>query len=78
MPLTIILNGARRTFEFLSPGANLSNLVDALELKSDRIALELNGDLAPRLTWKEAVISDGDKLELVHFVGGGADTSLRG
>ena len=46
MPLTIVLNGERRTFDALEPGATLAQLVAALELKPDRIALEQNGELA--------------------------------
>ncbi len=72
MPLTIVLNGERRTFDALEPGATLAQLVAALELKPDRIALEQNGELASRRGWGTAGMAPGDRIELVHFVGGGS------
>jgi sulfur carrier protein len=71
-PLTIQLNGQLRTLEALTSPSALSSVISALDLKSDRIAVEHNGQIAPRTTWLEAQISTGDRLEIVHFVGGGA------
>ena len=47
-----------------------------LGLKSDRIAVELNGEIVPRSTWNETGISTGDRIEIVHFVGGGAASAV--
>jgi sulfur carrier protein len=33
--------------------------------------VELNGEIAPRTTWTARTVSEGDRLEIVHFVGGG-------
>jgi sulfur carrier protein len=71
MPLTVTLNGQNRTFEGLVPDSNLAELVDALGVKGDRVALELNGEIVSRSRWLEASLADGDKVEMVHFVGGG-------
>ena len=71
-PLTIQLNGQERTLEHLTSPSSLSHIINALALKSDRIAAEHNGQIAPRTTWSEAQIHTGDRLEIVHFVGGGA------
>jgi thiamine biosynthesis protein ThiS len=71
IPLTIQLNGQQRTLEPLRSPAALSNIISVLELKPDRIAVELNGQIAPRTTWPDAQITTGDRLEIVHFVGGG-------
>ena len=71
MPLTLILNGQSRTFDSLSEPATLEQLVAELGLKSDRVAIEYNGDIAPRSAWSETTLSAGDRLEVVHFVGGG-------
>jgi len=71
MSLSLIINGQTRVFEELEPGASVLRLVEVLELKGDRVALELNGEIAPRIGWSEASLKDGDKIELVHFVGGG-------
>jgi thiamine biosynthesis protein ThiS len=40
-------------------------------MKPDRVAVELNRELIPRDQWPSTRLSDGDKLEIVHFVGGG-------
>jgi len=66
MHLTI--NGEQRTFDSLS---TLSALLSHLGLKPDRVAVELNRELVPRDRWDATSLSDGDKLEIVHFVGGG-------
>ena len=72
MALTVVLNGESRSFEELEAGATLMQLVEALGLKPDRIALEQNGEIAARRGWGTAAIAPGDRLELVHFVGGGS------
>ena len=66
MKLTI--NGEERTFDSVS---TLSDLVVHLGLKPDRVAIELNRDLVSRDRWAQTHLADGDKLEIVHFVGGG-------
>jgi sulfur carrier protein len=68
----IVLNGQPRSFETLGESPNLDKLVQELGLKSDRVAIEQNGEIVPRSTWGQAPLSDGDRLELVHFVGGGS------
>jgi sulfur carrier protein len=72
MSLSVILNGQPREFEQLESGAPLASLVGALELKGDRIAIEHNGEIAQRGTWDGTKVTSGDRLEIVHFVGGGA------
>jgi sulfur carrier protein len=71
MKLTI--NGQDRQFndrEFNSP-FTISTLIAQLRMKPDRVAVELNRDLVPRERWTSTQLSEGDKLEIVHFVGGG-------
>ena len=66
------INGEDKTFD--SVGAfTLAALVESLGMKPDRVAVELNRDIVPRGRWAETILSDGDKLELVHFVGGGQE-----
>jgi thiamine biosynthesis protein ThiS len=67
MKLTI--NGEEREF---SSDLTVASLLAALGLKPDRVAVELNRDLLPRDRWDHIQLSDSDKLEIVHFVGGGA------
>ncbi|MGC9197401.1 MAG: sulfur carrier protein ThiS [Acidobacteriaceae bacterium] len=71
-PLRIQMNGQQHIIEDLSSPAALANVVQSLGLKGDRIAVELNGQIIPRTSWSEVQIVDGDRLEIVHFVGGGA------
>ena len=66
MQLTI--NGTERKFEGVS---TLSDLIGELGMKPDRVAVELNRDIVQRSKWSETLLKDGDKLEIVHFVGGG-------
>jgi sulfur carrier protein len=72
MALTVVLNGQSRCFEGLSEPACLDGLVAELGLKGDRVAVELNGEIIPRSGWAAARLSEGDRVEVVHFVGGGA------
>lgn len=46
-------------------------LLAELGLAQERLAIELNLDILPRSRWSESSLSEGDKLEIVHFVGGG-------
>jgi sulfur carrier protein len=72
--LTIQLNGHARTLpEFTSP-TDLSSVIATLGLKADRIAVELNSDIISRSSWPQTQVAEGDRLEIVHFVGGGSDT----
>ena len=66
MELTINGNGR----EFSSP-LTLSELVQQLGMKSDRVAVELNLEIVPRDRWAVTSLNQGDRLEIVHFVGGG-------
>lgn len=66
-----VLNGQSREFAQLAPGANLQDLIGELGLKGDRVAIEHNGNIVPRAEWANTGLAEGDRLEIVHFVGGG-------
>jgi len=72
MALTVILNGQRREFDSLSDAASLEELIGVLGLKGDRIAVEHNGAIVARSGWSEPMLHTEDRLEVVHFVGGGS------
>jgi sulfur carrier protein len=74
MSLDIFLNGQQRTFETLAAPVPLTQLIAELHLKGDRIAVELNGEIVQRAQWAAVTLSAGDRLEVVHFVGGGSFT----
>lgn len=73
------INGDERTFsDPVGPdNFTLAALVESLGMKSDRVAVELNRDIVPRDRWPQTPLKDGDRLEIVHFVGGGASRRTR-
>ena len=66
--MNLLINGESRS----SSAATLSALVDELSMKPDRVAIELNREIVPRDRWSQTALQEGDRLEIVHFVGGGA------
>ena len=69
--LCLVVNGQPRTLDGLDAPAPLVSVLERLELRQDRIAVELNGEIAPRTRWGELTVLDRDRIEVVHFVGGG-------
>ena len=65
------INGEERDFSGSPAPLTLAALVELLGMKADRVAVELNLDIVPRDRWAETALNDGDRLEIVHFVGGG-------
>ena len=65
--LHLIVNGEPRR---AAPGS-IADLVRSLELDPIKVAVERNGEIAPRSILAEIALADGDVLEIVHFVGGG-------
>lgn len=49
----------------------VADLLEWRNLKATLVAVELNGTIVPRAEFDHQQISDGDELEIVHFVGGG-------
>ncbi len=66
------INGEERDFSDSPAPFTLAALVETLGMKSDRVAVELNRDIVPRDRWAETQLNQGDRLEIVHFVGGGS------
>lgn len=66
--ITIQLNGEPRE---IPEGLTLARLLEWLKLPADRVAVERNLEIVPRDDWHETPIQSGDRLEVVHFVGGG-------
>ena len=50
---------------------SLAELIAQLGMKGDRVAVELNREIVPRAEWPNTQLHAGDRLEIVHFVGGG-------
>src|SRR4051812_20007959 len=69
LSMKIRINGDHRDF---NEPLTLAELVTTLGMKSDRVAVELNREIVQRTKWTETSLREGDKLEIVHFVGGGS------
>ncbi len=67
-----MINGHFRSFPELLPGASVAELIEALALKGDRVAIEHNGAIVSRAHWSATPVAGGDRMEIVHFVGGGS------
>jgi thiamine biosynthesis protein ThiS len=70
--MNLTINGESR---ILAPVETLGALVEQLGMKSDRVAIELNREIVSREQWPQTPVRDGDRLEIVHFVGGGSTRS---
>ncbi len=50
---------------------SMSTLLDLLDLSERRLAVEINNELVPRSTFADHRLNDGDRVEIVHAIGGG-------
>ena len=66
--MRLIINGKEQV---LGEPLTLAQLIEQLGMQSDRVAVELNREIVSRDQWPETSLKDGDRLEIVHFVGGG-------
>jgi len=69
----ITVNGQPRA---ATPGTSVAALLASMGVDPARVAIERNEEVVPRKTWPEAVLREGDKIEIVSFVGGGSDDDL--
>lgn len=67
-PIRLHLNGEPRQ---LAPGTTIAGLLEAEGLAQRRVAVEVNGEIIPRGRHAEHALADGDKVEIVHALGGG-------
>ncbi len=66
--LVVQINGQGRD---VADKVKLSELVNELSLAPERVAIELNQKVVRRDLWPTTILADGDRIEIVHFVGGG-------
>ncbi|HQY66389.1 MAG TPA: sulfur carrier protein ThiS [Pyrinomonadaceae bacterium] len=66
--ITVYLNGETR---HVTAETALAELLDQLSLPHQRIAIELNKTVIRRADWPNTTVNEGDRIEVVHFVGGG-------
>lgn len=66
--MKIVVNGD--AVELEAP-MTVRQLVEHLELGGGPVAVERNGEVVPRALHAETALAEGDRVEIVHFVGGG-------
>ena len=66
--MTISVNAREQT---VSAGCTVQGLLDRLGFTQKRVAVEVNQELVTKSQWSEFKLNDGDKVEIVTFVGGG-------
>ena len=66
--MNLTVNGESRAFEAVR---DVAGLVAALGLDGRKVAVERNLEIVPRSAYARTALSDGDRIEIVHFIGGG-------
>ncbi len=66
--MNLILNGEIRSFADIG---DIASLVAALGLDARKVAVERNLEIVPKSAYGRTALSDGDRIEIVHFIGGG-------
>ncbi|HWP23522.1 MAG TPA: sulfur carrier protein ThiS [Candidatus Binatia bacterium] len=66
--MKVTINGEERE---LASGLSLSGLLEELNIRPARVVVELNRNIVPREAYGATMLCEGDRLEIVHFVGGG-------
>ncbi|MCF6214679.1 MAG: sulfur carrier protein ThiS [Emcibacter sp.] len=66
--INITLNGDSHKIQ---KGQSLFDLLQDLKLDPGKVAVERNLEIVPKSTYQDIEIDDGDRLEIVHFIGGG-------
>ncbi|HEV7157080.1 MAG TPA: sulfur carrier protein ThiS [Caulobacteraceae bacterium] len=66
--MRLTINGEERALEAV---ASVTTLISLLGLDPRKVAVERNLAIVPRSLWPSTTLLDGDRIELVHFVGGG-------
>lgn len=66
--MKVFINGETKE---IAKQVNLLELLKEFSLPQERIAIELNKEVVRKKDWENITVSDADKIEIVHFVGGG-------
>lgn len=66
--INILLNGESRE---VPAEVGLDKMLELFSLPERRVAVELNGSVVRRDDWPKTIVHDNDRIEVVHFVGGG-------
>lgn len=72
--MEIIINGAPRQ---AAAGSTVLSLLGELGIQSERVAVERNMDIVARERFADTTLEEGDRIEIIQFVGGGAPADRR-
>ena len=64
----IQLNG---NYYEINDGTNLNQLLNRLKIQKNKVAIEVNGEIIERNKYHNLILNKNDKVEIVHFIGGG-------
>lgn len=64
----LIINGEQRE---VADACTVAALLEELQIRAVRVAVEVNLDIVPKARYADHCLQDGDRIEIVHFVGGG-------
>ncbi|MBR72337.1 MAG: thiamine biosynthesis protein ThiS [Rhodospirillaceae bacterium] len=71
--MKITINGETQEFQ---DSLSIKDLLTTLEVDSAKVAIECNLEIIPKGHYSDIIVQDGDKIEIVHFIGGGMDTNF--
>ena len=72
MSLKLLINGEFRSLLDDAIPTVLDSVLTALAVRKELIAVALNETIVPRSLWSQTHVTEGDRIEIVHFVGGGS------
>ena len=55
----------------INNGTNLNELLNKLKIQKNKVAIEVNGQIVEKNKYPNLILNKGDKVEIVHFIGGG-------
>ena len=55
----------------INDGSNLDQLLNKLKIKKNKVAIEVNGEIVEKNKYTNLILNEDDKVEIVHFIGGG-------
>ncbi|MBT1073275.1 sulfur carrier protein ThiS [Pelotalea chapellei] len=66
--MQIVINGDQKEIQ---DGSTVADLLELLQIGRERVAVEVNMDIVPKAVYDTYVLTNGNQVEIVHFVGGG-------
>ena len=67
--MNLVING--KDYDDMPIGMTVAALLVHLQLPAKKVAVERNLEIVPKSTFEDTQLSDGDRLEIIHFIGGG-------